>query len=80
MAKFRDVKSLQKFVSAHASIHNHFNLDRHLNRRGIFKVDYQVTRHVDAYAVIMSETSGYVAQAGRLRRGGVALIGFQWIR
>ena len=37
MARFRDIKSLQKFVSAHASIHNHFNLDRHLNRRDIFK-------------------------------------------
>ncbi|MCP4329440.1 MAG: IS6 family transposase [Alphaproteobacteria bacterium] len=37
MAKFRDIKTLQKFASAHASIHNHFNLDRHLNRRDIFK-------------------------------------------
>ncbi len=37
MAKFRDVKTLQKFASVHASLHNHFNQDRHLNRRGIFK-------------------------------------------
>ncbi len=37
MAKFRDVKTLQKFAAVHASIHNHFNLDRHLNRRDIFK-------------------------------------------
>ena len=37
MARFRDVKTLQKFTSAHASIHNHFNLDRHLNQRAIFK-------------------------------------------
>jgi len=37
MAKFRDVKALQKFASAHASIHNHFALDRHHNRRDIFK-------------------------------------------
>ena len=37
MAKFRDIKTLQKFASAHASIHNHFNQDRHLNRRDIFK-------------------------------------------
>jgi len=37
MAKFRDIKTLQKFASAHASIYNHFSLDRHLNRRGIFK-------------------------------------------
>jgi putative transposase len=37
MEKFRDVKTLQKFAAAHASIHNHFNQDRHLNRRDIFK-------------------------------------------
>ncbi len=37
MAKFRDVKTLQKFAAAHASIHNHFNHDRHLNRRDVFK-------------------------------------------
>ncbi len=37
MAKFRDVKTLQKFASVHASIHNHFNHVRHLNRRDIFK-------------------------------------------
>lgn len=29
MARFRDVKILQKFASAHASIHNHVNLDLH---------------------------------------------------
>jgi putative transposase len=37
MAKFRDIKTLQKFAAVHASIHNHFNLDRHLNQRAIFK-------------------------------------------
>ena len=37
MARFRDVKTLQKFASAHASIHNHFNHERHLNRRDIYK-------------------------------------------
>ncbi len=37
MAKFRNVKTLQKFASVHASIHNHFNQDRRLNRRDIFK-------------------------------------------
>lgn len=37
MAKFKDAKTLQKFASVHASIHNHFNQDRHLNRRDIFK-------------------------------------------
>ena len=37
MARFRDMKTLQKFSSVHASIHNHFNHDRHVNRGDIFK-------------------------------------------
>jgi putative transposase len=37
MLKFRDVKSCQKFMSVNASIHNHFNLERHLNSRKTFK-------------------------------------------
>ena len=37
MAKFRSIKSLQKFVSVHASIHNHFNQERHLESRESFK-------------------------------------------
>ncbi len=32
-----DIKTLQKFASVHASICNHFNLERHLNRRDVFK-------------------------------------------
>jgi putative transposase len=42
MAKFRDIKTLQKFASVHASIHNHFHQDRHLNRRSIFKQNRSV--------------------------------------
>ena len=38
MAKFRSTKSLQKFVSIHSSVHNHFNHDRHLNHRIAFKL------------------------------------------
>ena len=37
MARFRDIKNLQKFTAAHSSIYNHFNHERHLNRRDIFK-------------------------------------------
>ena len=37
MAKFRTPDTLQKFASVHASLHNHFNQERHLNRRDIFK-------------------------------------------
>ncbi len=36
MAKFRSPATLQKFASIHASVHNHFNQDRHLTRRDIF--------------------------------------------
>lgn len=36
-AKFRSAKSLQKFVSIHASVHNHFNRERHLYRLDRFK-------------------------------------------
>ncbi len=39
MVKFRDVKTPQKFSAVHASIYNHFNLERHLNRRNVFKQD-----------------------------------------
>ena len=41
-ARFRDIKTLQKFATVHASIHNRFNLDRHLNRRDIFKQNRSV--------------------------------------
>jgi putative transposase len=37
MARFRDIKTHQKFAAVQASIHNPFNLDRHRNRRDIFK-------------------------------------------
>ncbi len=39
MARFRDIKTLQKFASAHASIHNHFNQDRNINGRDTFKLN-----------------------------------------
>ena len=37
MLRFRKMKSLQKFASVHASVHNHFNLERHLVDRKTFK-------------------------------------------
>ncbi len=39
MARLRDNNTLQYFASVHASIHNHFNLEHHLNRRNIFKLN-----------------------------------------
>ncbi len=38
MLKFRRRRSLQKFVSIHASVHNHFNHERHLTKRETFKL------------------------------------------
>ena len=42
MAKFRSTKSLQKFTSVHASVHNHFNQERHLHSRQNFKLSRSV--------------------------------------
>jgi putative transposase len=36
--KFRQLRSLQKFVSIHSSLHNYFNHDCHLNNRETFKL------------------------------------------
>jgi len=38
MLRFRQMKSLQKFASVHANVHNHFNSDRHLIDRQTYKV------------------------------------------
>ena len=37
MLRFRRIKTLQKFASVHANIHNHFNLERHIVDRPTFK-------------------------------------------
>ena len=37
MLRFRQMKSLQKFASIHANLHNHFNLERHIVDRKTFK-------------------------------------------
>ena len=33
MLRFRRMRRLQKFAAMHSSVHNHFNLDRHINSR-----------------------------------------------
>ena len=38
MVRFRHMRSLQKFISIHSSVFNHFNKERHLNSRDTFKV------------------------------------------
>lgn len=37
MLRFRQMKSLQKFASVHASLHNHFNSERHLVDRQAYR-------------------------------------------
>ena len=39
MQRFRRMRSLQKFVAVHSSIHNLFNLERHLYTRRNFKLN-----------------------------------------
>ena len=37
MLRFRRMRSLQKFASVHASVTNHFNAERSLSSRSIYK-------------------------------------------
>ncbi len=37
MLRSRRMKTLQKFASVHANVHNHFNLERHIVDRETFK-------------------------------------------
>src|SRR5215471_2053555 len=37
MQRFRSVRTLQKFGSVHAQVHNHFNQERHLVTRQVYK-------------------------------------------
>ncbi len=39
MLRFRRIRSLQKFVAVHASVHNHFNLERAFYSRDDFKLN-----------------------------------------
>ena len=39
MLRFRRMRSLQLFAAVHASVHNHFNQERNLSSRNIFKLN-----------------------------------------
>jgi putative transposase len=43
MLRFRRMRPLQKFVAVHASVHNHFNAERHLYSRSNFKLNSAAT-------------------------------------
>ena len=38
MQRFRRMRSLQKFAAVHSSVYNHFNQERSLASRDIFKL------------------------------------------
>jgi hypothetical protein len=44
MLRFRRIRTLQKFASVHASVFNHFNQERSLSSRDIFKANRAATR------------------------------------
>jgi putative transposase len=39
LLRFRRMRSLQKFVAVHASVHNYFNQERNLYSRNAFKLN-----------------------------------------
>ena len=39
MQRFRRMRSLQKFAAVHSSVYNHFNLERSLSSRTIFRTN-----------------------------------------
>ncbi len=54
------MKSLQKFASVHANVHNHFNLDRHL----IDKTTYKTRRSAALadWQSVMARTDAGIGQ------------------
>jgi len=49
-----------------------------VNRRGIVKVAYAFSAHLQSYSVLMIESDGYPAQDGRPKHGVYVLTGFQY--
>jgi putative transposase len=51
MPRFRSMKTLQKFSSIHAQVHNHFNQERHLVNRDVYRRSAAgADRHADVGA------------------------------
>jgi hypothetical protein len=76
MLRFRRMRSLQKFASAHASVTNHFNQERSLSSRHLFKANRimgqvrhgsATTTHTVRAAIQRSQAS--LAQLSRVRIG-----------
>ena len=55
---------LQKFASIHASVHNHFNQDRHLNSRQVFKI------HRSSALAEWRQLAAYLSGQGKRQQAG----------
>ena len=72
MQRFRSMKTLQKFSSVHAQVHNHFNQERHLVTRQVYKTKAlrRVGRVERPRGLI---AAGFLACCAQRRRPAVAL-------
>ena len=68
MARFRDIKTLQKF----ASIHNHFNQERHLYNRENFKLNRCAASCPEALSQVFKAGSARYFSSGEPLRGSAS--------
>ncbi len=66
MARFRRMKTLQKFSSVHASVQNHFSQERHLVSREIYKERRSAA--LAEWGAVMASSSGGFGLIARGRR------------
>ena len=68
MPRFRSMKTLQKFSSVHAQVHNHFNQERHLITRQVYKQRRSEQRPAHAEAATPAPAGCQRQQSGIVRR------------
>jgi hypothetical protein len=67
MQRFRSMKTLQKFSSVHAQVHNIFNQERHLVSREIYKRRRCAGRVARRHGLIAAWVWTFRANADALR-------------
>jgi putative transposase len=68
MQLFRSAKTLQKFSSIHAQVHNHFNQERHLVTREVSK---QSGLALGKWRALLKERGAFHGQAAATVREGI---------
>jgi putative transposase len=72
MARFRRMRTLQKFSAVHAQVHNHFNQERHLVSRDIYK--QRRSEALSEWRSVMAQRPlGFGVAASHRRRVAVSL-------